>query len=382
LNSDRVHPDDLVLVISDLSGGGAQRVLTTLANHWVSSNCQISVITFSGPDHDHFQLDHRINRIVIGGQLPSHQLLRAAITNFRRLLALRRAIQACGATTVVSFLAETNILVILATVGLEAKTVISERNDPAFQLLQKHWEFLRRRIYRFASVVTVNSRGALETLAAYVPREKLVLVPNPPPQIPEVTSIHPKSNPLVILNIGRLHEQKAQAVLLRAFSRLETDCQLVIVGVGERLASLQSLAQELNISGRVIFAGRQTNLDPYYRGAAIFALPSLYEGTPNALLEAMAHGIAPVVSDNSGGALDYVTNGQNGLVVQTGNVRELSRALETLLKDSGLRQRIGAAARERIVQESYDDVISTWETAVNGDLAARTIHSRSHDHQT
>ena len=92
---------------------------------------------------------------------------------------IRRTIQAIEPDAVLSFLTQTNIMTVLATRGLRVRTVISERNDPRLQRHRPRVEFLRRIVYRRADAVTANSKGALDALEAFVPREKLAFLPNP-----------------------------------------------------------------------------------------------------------------------------------------------------------------------------------------------------------
>ena len=97
----------------------------------------------------------------------------------RRTIWLRRTIRKIKPDAVLSFLTQTNILTVLATRGLATHTVISERNDPRLQRHRARVERLRRIVYPWADVVTANSKGALDALQSFVPKEKLAFLPNP-----------------------------------------------------------------------------------------------------------------------------------------------------------------------------------------------------------
>lgn len=350
---------DLVLVISDLGSGGAQRVLTTLANHWARAGRSIAAVTFSPESSDFFRLESSIQRICLGGFRESVSPLAGLVANLRRTGALRGAIRSIDAPTVVAFVAATNILVILATIGLGRRVVVCERNDPARQSLGRIWDWLRRRLYCWADVVTANTQGALAAMKGFVPEAKLVRLPNPPAQTNSVANGTSKER--MILGVGRLHRQKAYDVLLKAFARITPDWRLVLVGEGECRAELEALATSLGISGRVDFAGRVADPAPYYQAAQIFALPSRYEGMPNALLEAMNFGLAPVVSDGSSGPLEMVNDEESGLVVGVEDVPALANALSRLIEDEELRLRIGQAARMRAGREEFNHSVVEWE---------------------
>ena len=354
-------PHDLVLVIADLGGGGAQRVLTTLANAWAARGVRVCVVTLAGTGGDHFALDERLTRVALGRTGAAGNVFAGLVANIGRVRALRRAIRQSGAPSVLSFVGATNILTVLATAGLGLRVVISERNDPARQSLGRGWDLLRRLLYRRAAVVTANSDEAMRALARFVPRTRLVRVPNP---MPAATGGGDDEATDTILAVGRLAHQKAHDVLLRAFAALADEVpgwQLVIVGTGELGGALAAQADDLGIAGRVKWAGQVADTGPWYRAARIFALPSRYEGMPNALLEAMAAGLAVVVSDGAAGALAFVTAGETGLVAPVEDAEALAAALRRLIGDAELRRRLGDAARRRIEREAGRGPTETWD---------------------
>jgi len=350
------------LVIADLSGGGAQRVMTQLANAWAERGHRLCVVTLSHPDSDFFRLDPRVSRRCIGGIGASSGAVAALWANLQRLRRLRAAIRASGAPCVVSFVGTMNILTVLATAGLGVRLVISERNDPARQSLGRGWDLLRRLLYPRADLVTANSKAALQSLAAFVPPRKLAFAPNPL-AAPAADQPRPPRQQ-VILNVGRLTAQKAQDVLLAAFAALPEgarDWRLVIVGTGEAGPALQRQAEALGIADRVRLAGQVADPLPHYHSASIFVLPSRFEGTPNALLEAMANGLPAIVSDASGGPLEYVEDGETGLVVPADDPSALTTAMARLIGDNDLRARLGAAAQARLAAGGQLDALAAWE---------------------
>lgn len=347
---------DVALVIADLGGGGAQRVLTTLANRWAAAGRRVAVITFSHPDSDSFALNNGVTRISLGAR---HS--RSPIgANLSRVRALRRALKASSAPTVLAFVGATNVLAVAANIGLGKRLLISERNDPALQSLGRAWDLLRRLAYARAAVVTANSRSAIESLARFVPRQKLVFVPNPlvaPATLPE------RRRENLILNVGRLAPQKAQDVLLAAFALLVRDApgwRLVILGDGPERPALALRARALGVEQLVDFPG-YSDPWPYYARASVFALPSHFEGTPNALLEAMSMGVPAVVTDASGGPLEVVSNGVSGIVVPPGDPTALAAALKALVSDSSLRERMGEAAVRSVRPATDGSALRIWD---------------------
>lgn len=343
---------DLTMVISDLSAGGAQRVFSLLVGGLTAEGWRVCVVTLSEPQSDFFTLPSSVTRFSIGGLAPSSGPIAAAVANIARLRSLRAALRSAGSRRVLSFLTAMNVLTLIASVGMGNRVVVSERNDPARQPIGRMWRVLRRVSYPFAAIVTANSRTAIDRMRPYVANHRLRFVRNPLP-IVEVLGDR-RADPGFVLAIGRLVRQKGFDVLLRAWAILPAELhswKLAVVGEGELAGELEALAARLGIEGRVRWVGRVANPREYYRGAALFVLPSRYEGTPNVLLEAMAHGLPVIVTSTCEGALEFVKNDVTGLVVASEDVFALAQTMERCLRASDLRLKLGAAAAERLQQE-------------------------------
>ena len=352
---------DIALVISDLHGGGAQRVLTALAADWTTRGLRLCAITLSQRCSDKFTLHPDVTRVALNVAARSESTARAVIANLRRMYALRRAILHANAPVVVSFIATTNVITILASVGLKARIVACERNDPRLQLLNRPWESLRRFSYRYADAVTANSRGALQTLESYVPRRKLFFVPNP--VRPTAVSVRESRRRQTILNVGRLTYQKAHDILLQAYAQVVAkipNWNLAIVGEGPRSQRLRDQASSLGLLEHIEWVGWTTEIEQYYESAQLFVLPSRYEGMPNALLEAMSFGLPPIVSDASPGPLEHIAHEENGLVVPVGDTRRLANAIIRLIENPELRYQLGSAAQAKISGMEQGAVDQAW----------------------
>jgi len=358
----------VTLVISDLGGGGAQKVFVRLANSWAEAGREVSVVTLAGLQADRHRLHPSIRRVTLDSVAISSGPLSAIMANFRRIAGLRRILRDLSPRVAIGFIAPTNILLILAARGLGCRIVVSERNDPGRQSFGKIWDWLRRTLYRQADLVTANSVNALDALGAYVPREQLLLVPNPldipvdpPPAAMRATEI---------IAVGRLHAQKGYDILLPAFAEVRArwpNWTLRILGTGDLRNELQGQAASLGLTDAVIWNGYVEDPAPYYRNAAIFVLPSRFEGMPNALLEAMANGLPSVVSDAAGGALDFVEQDVSGILVPSGDSGMLAAALMRLVGSQELRADMGAAARARIQAMPQQAANAAWQIAIGED---------------
>jgi glycosyltransferase involved in cell wall biosynthesis len=159
----------------------------------------------------------------------------------------------------------------------------------------------------------------------------------------------------VILSVGRLSHEKGHAELIRTAAALAAmpgtqDFRVVIVGDGPERQALGNLAARLGAEKQVIFAGFQRDTRPYYAMAAIVAVPSHSEGSPNVVLEAMAAGL-PIAANRVGGIPEILEECVTGLLVEPRNPDAMAKALFRLLSDDELRGRLGAGARAQAVSE-------------------------------
>ncbi len=153
----------------------------------------------------------------------------------------------------------------------------------------------------------------------------------------------------VILAVGRLSSEKGHANLLQAAARLEKmndvpDFCVVVVGDGPEKESLLRLVTRLGIGQRIVMAGFQTDVRPYYCLSTLLALPSYSEGSPNVVLEAMAAGL-PIAATDAGGVPEILEDGVTGLMVKPGDPQAMAETILRILRDKDLALRLGAAAR-------------------------------------
>ena len=163
------------------------------------------------------------------------------------------------------------------------------------------------------------------------------------------------SDKILVLYVGRLVPQKLLTTLLKAMKLAVQSCpnlHLMLVGDGPAQESLQALVVSLDIREFVTFAGKQTNVKPFLNAADIFTLPSEKEGMSNALLEAMATGLACLATP-VGASSQMLNYGQCGLLLPVGDVSAWGKAFVDLGRDPNRRTELGKAAHQRVMAE-YD----------------------------
>jgi len=182
------------------------------------------------------------------------------------------------------------------------------------------------------------------------------------------------SHDVVVATTARLDPQKGLDVLLRAIRAVD-GARFVIAGTGPERARLESQAVALGVQERVQFLGYRDDVPALLAASDAFVLPSLFEGTPLALLEAMAAGM-PVVSSAIPGTDEVVSDGETGLLVRAGDADALADALRRIVAEPELRARLGAAARRRAETE-HSAVSSTRRIAAVYDEVLRERGSRA-----
>jgi len=156
------------------------------------------------------------------------------------------------------------------------------------------------------------------------------------------------SEPVCLLHVGRFNEQKNHKGLLQAFAKIVKiypDCCLKLIGEGSLQEKMQQYAQELEIREKVSFLGTQSNVYPFLQEADVFLLPSLYEGMPMTIIEAMGTGL-PVVASAVGGVPDMLEDRKSGILVSC-EPDAVAAAVVQLLEQEEIRKNLGLHARSR-----------------------------------
>lgn len=359
----------LTLVIARLSAGGAERVMTRMANHWAERGWRVTLLTFDdGAEPPFFELHPAVRHRPLGIAVRGHSVRTVA----RQLAVLRRSIRASDPRVLISFLDKINVLVLWATRGLGLPVIVSERTAVAHQPFSGVWKVLRRWTYPLAARLVVQHRDSLACFSAAV-RRKGRVVPNPVVP-PAARTAAPARNANVILAMGRLTAQKGFDMLLKAFAAAAAgfpEWSLVIWGEGDHRGALEALRDELGLHGRAFFPGLTPEPFEEMRQADLFILSSRFEGFPNVLCEALACGLPVVAFDCPHGPGELVRDGVDGMLVPPGDVQALAAALRGLMWDAPARRRLAARAPEVVERFGLEKVMGTWDVVIREVLGGR-----------
>ncbi len=382
------RPVRVLLLLSSLHGGGAERVAVHLMNRLDPKRVEVKMgllraagpymdqvdpdRVLTAPDGDkHFNYDGPNS-----AQFTPGKVLGSAM---RAPLAFRGMIRETEPDVMMSFLKGTNLLAWLGLTGLggkrpkwiarEGNNVVSVVEEESPNKLAAAVSLgLTKKAYRAADVVLANSSDMAEGLTKDLglERSRMRMINNPI----DIGTIQSRLDDCLpgapkrpfILTAGRLEYQKAHEVLIRAFaaSGLWRSHALVILGKGSRLAELHVLAAKLGVGEYVRFIGFVANPYAWMHRAELFVLPSRWEGFPTVAAEAMAAGTPLLLSDCEFGPRDVIEPGVSGELVPVDDVDALATKMSELIADPARRAALAAAGSERVKCFDIDVMVNNY----------------------
>jgi glycosyltransferase involved in cell wall biosynthesis len=354
----------LMLFISDLRPGGAERVMATLANAFAEAGHEVVLTSIGRADGDFYEIDPRVARIGLGMKRSSKGPLEALYRNARRIAAIRAAVRRTSPDAIVAFTCRVNVSVLLATIGLRTPVVVSERIDPAKTEDGALWRAMRPATYRWAAAIVAQT----ERERRWFRRRGMAasIIPNPL-RADALESALPDASrrERIVMAMGRHVRQKGFDLLIDAFasfSKSRSGWRLEIFGEGPEGESLARQAEEAGVGALVSFPGVTKDPLAAMRRCSIFVLSSRFEGFPNVLVEAMSQGAACAAFDCPNGPREILRDGVDGRLVALEDIAGLAAALEQLAVDEGLRAALGSeAAKAARGRFSIKAIQALWE---------------------
>lgn len=343
----------LFIVAPSLKVGGIQRALVVLANYLVEQNFRIYFLTcFNVPVF--YELDDRVHWI-------RHEITKAGASGkiffYPCLLRfIRQKVRETGVSHVLTFGDVMGPILLAATYGMNLKVYIGDRTsaDYAFPL---HLRLLKKMLYPTSSGYLAQTTHAAEYRAKeFGDKLNIKVIPNGIRDV-RVDDV-PREN--MILYVGRFAWEKAPERLIKAFSMLHNkgSWQLHMAGDGPMLEDMKNYARELGVADQVVFYGSVKDVDSLYSRAGIFVIPSVLEGFPNALCEAMWAGL-PCVCFDSLPYQDIFTNEVDGIAVPAGDIPKLAEKMDELIANKEYRLKIGKAAESIRTRFTTEKAVSS-----------------------
>lgn len=342
--------------IGSLHKGGAERVFVNLAEYFQKKGYRVTMVTqYQFPAAEEYALPRGVKRVL--SDLTETELSNSRILNFcRRVNKLHRIWKREKPNLVLSCIGKNNFMTVVTTMFTKTKPVVSVVGEAKEEYPNRVMRLLANLLFPFADGVilqTERSRGFFHKKV----QRKAVILPNslnPDFIRPRYEGEREKR----IVSVGRMDGNKNHEMMIRAFAALADRYPaytLTIYGDGELRGRLEALAESLGVADRVRMPGVIPDVAEQTWRAALFLLTSYSEGVSNALIEALATGLPVIATDvPSGGTVELITDGLNGLIIPAGDGKALEQAMERVLGDPAYADRLGREAakiQERLAPE-------------------------------
>jgi glycosyltransferase involved in cell wall biosynthesis len=356
--------------------GGVQRMITSIMNEMSARGHEVALFTWDRAETPSFYpMDARVRWYKLAEGDFRHKA--GLGLRLRRVPKVRRMVADFAPEVIVGFQGGAYRAMLGYTAGMGIPVIAAERTAPS---LYEHasTEGNRRTemfSFRFAKAIAIQFERYRESYPDYL-QGKFVWTPNP---VPEAERFAAPGRPGAdgryrLLSVGRLGYQKNFQVLLKAFAQLAEqypDWDLRIAGEGADRAELEAMiAADPRLVGRVALPGAIKDIASEYAAAQLFCLPARWEGFPNALAEALAHGLPSVGFEECSGVPDLIEAGRSGVLAKGMNDAEtLAAALAELMGDAERRTLMGQAATQSMLQYAPERCFDIWEKVLRDAVA-------------
>ena len=346
----------IMFYINTLAGGGAQRVMSNLANMFSEAGDEVIFVT-SFTAEGEYPLDKGVDRRSLSAQRITSLLQR----NVTYVMELRKLVKQEKPDVLLAFMRQPNYRAVVAGLGLKTKTLISVRCDPKVEYRGRVGHFLGKNLLPLADGCIFQTEDAKLWFPEKLQKKSRVIA-NAVKR--DFYSVEPAPVPGRIVTCGRMTNQKNHRMLIDAFADAAKDiphAQLHIYGDGMLRQELAAQIESTGMSDKIKLMGQTSDVPGVLREASIFVLSSNFEGMPNALMEAMAAGVACISTDcPCGGPAMLIENGKSGILTPVGDKAALTEAIRRLLLDQEQTERLGREARIAAEQFLPEKIFAQW----------------------
>lgn len=353
----------IAFFISEICRGGAERVLVNLANNFAKNGDEIFFITTKRVPME-YSLCDSIQRISIDEkiELSTNKILKV----IQEIRFIRNICNKKDIDILISFMANNNFKSVIACLGV-CKTLISVRNYPPKEYYNFLLKLCAKLIYPFADGYVFQTTEEAKFFPKFY-RKKSEIIYNPVSSRFFNKSIHVEEREGIVA-VGRLEEQKNYKMLVASYGMLAQKGikeKLYIYGDGSQRHDLEKIISEKGLGDYIFLKGKVSNVEDVVKKAKLFVMTSIYEGMPNALMEAMALGV-PVVCTNclGGGPRELIKDGENGFLVNRNDSKDFAEKMYTVIKSLDIQKKFSKNAKKTSVRFKDENVMCQWKELVN-----------------
>lgn len=354
--------------IGSLHKGGAERVFVNLAEFFQKEGYRVIMVTqYRFPQEEEYVLPEGVKRVL--SDLTEEELSNSRIVNFfRRLGKLRKIWKSEKPNLVLSCIGKNNFMTVVTTMGTGTRAVVSVVGEAKEEYPSRLMRMLANLLFPFADGVILQTERSRLFFNKRVQRRAVILPNSLNPDF--IRDRYEGERDHRIVSVGRMDANKNHEMMIRAFAALQErypSYTFTIYGDGELRGYLEDLADRLGVSGRVLMPGVIPDVAGQIEKAALFLLTSYSEGVSNALIEALATGLPVIATDvPSGGTVELMEDGVNGLIIPPGDEQALVRAMDRILGDPAYAGRLGREAAKIQQRLAPDRVNRLWKEYFEG----------------
>jgi len=356
--------------------GGAERVVSNLANWLVEDNYEVITAT-QWQGENEYTLDERVRRIHVG-LLPEDEKKSRLVKIFLRFKYFRRLVKKEKPDVVVSFARRANYRSIISTLGLKVPLITAVRQDPKSYYNSIADKLLIPTLYRLPAGCVFQTVEQMEYFPKILQKRSRVILNPVNDKYLNVPA--PAKKEKTVVQSGRLADFKNQEMLVKAFLKVHEkhpDYKLKIYG-GDSFdgtkEKLDAIIREHNAEEYILLMGACNSLEQELPKASVYAFSSDYEGMPNALLEALVLGLPAVATDcPCGGPRTVINHEENGLLIPVGDEKAMENGINRLIEDRKLADYLGENARKLCERINGASVLEQWKEYME-EVCRRTMN--------
>lgn len=354
--------------INSLGKGGAERVVSTLTDYLAEQGYDV-VLATEWTASEEYELNPKVKRIDVGVEQDTSGRFGKIIHRYQNL---RKCIRQERPHVVVSFMIKSNYRACIATLGMNIPVITSVRSNPANDYVGTANSMMNVLMEHKAAGCVFQTKGAMEFFPESFQKKSTIILNPINEKYLSISQCPLEQRSDRIVAAGRITEVKNHLLLLQAFDMVKDqfpEIKVCIYGEDGHDGTWEQLTaymEEHQLQERVQLMGDSNQLEKELADAKVFAMTSVLEGLPNALMEAMVMGI-PVVSTDcpSGGPKTLIQHGKNGLLCENENAKDLADQIKYLLEHPQDAQAMAACAQKQMREQANTEVVCRqWENYI------------------
>lgn len=334
-------------LIYSLQGGGAERMVSKLANYMVDQVEEVTLFLING-EGIVYSLNPKVKVVVFDFQESGNRMKRA----LKRLQVIRREVKSAKLDVLYAFTTTMYPYAAICCKGLKTKVIGAERANP--QIYGKEMRLAIKLVSPLCDGFVFQTEGARSCYPRSLAKRATV-IPNAAPKV-SFERREREDDVIRFCTVGRLHTDKDFDTLIDAFAiylKEYPESELTILGDGELRQVYEKKCKNFHIEKQVVFAGFVSNVYERLTEHDIFVFSSKSEGMPNAILEAMAVGLPCISTDCDYGPREFIQYGVNGLLCKVADPQDMAEKMKWMAKHREERVQMGEKAKN--VREDYSE---------------------------